>query len=186
MASASTTRTLPLNFVGAAQSEWRISTPFNPTNTIAFVSFRPWYKMAVTVQNECTSASVDLKTGKLKYITFKLSSDKNEIEVEKKQGIDKGKSNEEVYEDFLAQIKASGEPRFALFKFDYNTEAGDSRSKVVFISWIEDSVKIKLKMVYSSAKGDLQSAIGQSSVEILCTESDEMKYETVLEKCRKF
>ncbi len=78
---------------------------------------------------------MDLKTGKLKYITFKLTSDKSEIEVEKKQGIDTGKSNEEAYEDFLAQIKASGEPRFALFKSDYNTEAGGSKSKAVFISW---------------------------------------------------
>ncbi len=78
---------------------------------------------------------MDLKTGKLKYITFKLTSDKSEIEVEKKQGIDEGKGNEEAYEDFLAQITTSGEPRFALFKFDYNTEAGDSRSKAMFISW---------------------------------------------------
>lgn len=81
----------------------------------------------MSVNNECLSAFQDLKLGKKhKYILYALNAGNTEIVVEK--------TSSGTYEDFLGDLP-EGEPRFAIFDFEFEKEDGGKRNKILFISW---------------------------------------------------
>jgi len=134
--------------------------------------------------DECLTAFADLKAGKLQYITFRLTKDRKEVEVEKKQEVQKGKANKEVYDEFVAEIKATGEPRFAVFDFEYDSGEG-LRKRIAFINWIKDDMPVRLKMLYASSKDNIRKKLDGLQAELQCTDEDEIEYQTALEKSQK-
>ncbi|TEB22992.1 actin cross-linking [Coprinellus micaceus] len=131
----------------------------------------------VSVNNECLSAFQDLKLGKKhKYILYALNAGNTEIVVEK--------TSSGTYEDFLGDLP-EGEPRFAIFDFEFEKEDGGKRNKILFISWSPDGSKIKQKMVYASSKDALRRSLQGIAFEVQGTDLEEVSHETVLEKVSK-
>ena len=89
----------------------------------------------VGVSSECLEAYLSLnqqgaeKTSK-KYIIFKLNDELNEIVVEKE-------SDNANYEEFLESLPKNAS-RYVVYDFEYETEDGERRNKLVFVSeaWI--------------------------------------------------
>jgi len=57
----------------------------------------------------------------------------------------------ESWNDLLNVLKPL-EHRFAVFDIDFKTSDGINASKIFFFNWIPDSSKIKVKMLYATAK----------------------------------
>ncbi|KAH9080581.1 Cofilin/tropomyosin-type actin-binding protein-domain-containing protein [Lactarius deliciosus] len=129
---------------------------------------------AVGVNSECLEAFEKLKAGKkLKYIIFTLSKDKTEIVVEKE-------SIAGDYEDFTEDLPAL-ECRWAVYDLELNTEEGKC-NKLVFVSWLPDTAKIKDKTLASSSEDALRRSLEGIALDIQATEFSELGREKVLEK----
>ncbi|KAF8923552.1 cofilin, partial [Dissophora ornata] len=128
----------------------------------------------VQADPECLTAFQELKLGKkLRYIVYKLSDDHKSIVVEKQ-------AVTATYAEFLEHLP-DDDCRWAVYDFDYKIADGE-RNKIVFYTWAPDNAKIKAKMLYSSSKDALRRSLNGVGVEIQGTDSDEVDYETVLEK----
>jgi cofilin len=81
------------------------------------LTFHP-FLTRVGLAKECVPAFEELKLGKkIKYIIFKLSDDKKNIEVEKS-------STECDYETFIGDLPET-ECRYAIYDFEYDLEGGE-------------------------------------------------------------
>ena len=110
----------------------------------------------IAVNDECISLFNDFKLqkgdGQLRYITFKIEGDSEIV-------IDAKGAREKTYEDFSAEVQAADGPRYGVIDVDFTTADGRSNSKIVFISWVPDTAKIKQKMVYSGSKDALKRVL---------------------------
>nr|AAU06199.1 cofilin-like protein [Dactylellina haptotyla] len=141
-------------------------------------------RSGVRVQPECTTAFDELKLGKkFKYIIYGLTNGNTEIEVVKAAPA-AGSSEEEAYEDFMAQFPENG-CLWAIYDFAFKTAEGAPRNKIVFYAWSPDGAPIKAKMVSASSKESLRKSMSGIAVEVQGTDFDEVSFDTVLEKCMK-
>ena len=69
--------------------------------------------------------------------------------------------------------------------FSYETSDGRPTDKVVFVSWIPDTCKVRVKMTYSGTKEAVKSAFVGISVNINATDMSEVTQEIVREACTK-
>ena len=76
------------------------------------------------------------------------------------------------------------EPRYVVVDWAYTTNDGRETDKVVLISWVPDSAKVKQKMLYSGTKSALTSALTGISIMINATDVDEYTSEAINAKCR--
>ncbi|KAF9173747.1 cofilin [Mortierella sp. AD010] len=128
----------------------------------------------VQADPDCVASFQELKLGKkVKFIIFKLSDDNKSIVVEKK-------AETATYDEFLEHLPQD-QCRWAVYDFDYKTPEGD-RNKIVFYTWAPEAAITKSKMVYSSSKDALRRSLNGIAAEIQGTASDEVDYNTVLEK----
>jgi cofilin len=131
----------------------------------------------IPASDECLAAFEALKTKKAsRYLIFTIKDNK-EIVV-----ADKG-APEETYDQFLAKIEKDT-PCYAIFDFEYDTEDGGKRGKIVFIAWVPDTSKVKAKMIYASTKDNLKRKIEGGLVEVQATDASELCYEAVLAKVK--
>ncbi|OMH80210.1 Cofilin [Zancudomyces culisetae] len=107
------------------------------------------------------------------FALFVISADDKTIEVEKE-------SPEKDFTQFINQLP-SDDCRFAVYDFAYEV-AGQQRNKLVFISWIPDTSKIKKKMLYASSKLALCKRLDGIASEIQATDYDEISEKTITEK----
>ncbi|EOO04321.1 putative cofilin protein [Phaeoacremonium minimum UCRPA7] len=143
-----------------------------------------------TVSGECVSAYNDLKLAKkYKYIIFKLSDDLKEIVVEEASA---DKDWENFREKLLtatttSKTGATGKgPRYAVYDFEYSLASGEGdRNKLTFIAWSPDDAGIKAKMVYASSKDALKRALNGIAVELQANDTDDIEYDSVLNKVSK-
>ncbi|KAK7747974.1 cofilin [Cytospora paraplurivora] len=142
------------------------------------------------VNEECVSTWNDLKLSKkYKYIIYKLSDDLKEIVVET---LGTNKDWEEFRSALInaKTVSKTGQegkgPRYAVYDFEYSLSSGEGdRNKLTFIAWSPDDAGIKAKMVYASSKDALKRALSGIAVEIQANDSDDIEFDSVLNKVSK-
>ncbi|KAI9016792.1 hypothetical protein DFJ74DRAFT_678480 [Hyaloraphidium curvatum] len=141
----------------------------------------------ISVDDQCLEAYNALKLGKkYQYLVFKLSDDLKQIVVEKTAPANADKSGAEAeYKAFVASLPKD-DCLYAVYDFFFSSSTGDGeRNKILFISWVPDTAKVKQKMVYAGSKSELRKRFEGVSAEIQATDLDELDYEAVLEKVGK-
>merc|ERR1719329_1006124 len=131
----------------------------------------------ITVSDEVTSLFNDfkLKRTPYKYITFKIEGD---------QVAPPEKIESKDFDDFLGSLPES-EGRFCVLDYSFETSDGRATDKVVFVSWIPDTCKVREKMKYSGTKEAVKSAFVGISVNINATDLSELTAELITEHCNK-
>ena len=78
--------------------------------------------------SECFTVFTDLKIKKnLKFIIYRINDTFDKIVVDKT-------SDSSNYDDFINALPET-ECRYAVYDFEYDSEEGGKRNKLVFISW---------------------------------------------------
>ena len=116
-----------------------------------------------------------MRPNRHKAITFKIEG----TEVVPAEKIDSAD-----FDDFLGALPES-DGRFCVVDFSYETSDGRPTDKVVFVSWIPDTCKVRVKMTYSGTKEAVKSAFVGISVNINATDMSEVTQEIVREACTK-
>ena len=90
------------------------------------------------------------------------------------------------YEDFCKELPEN-EPRYGVIDLDFETKDGRPTSKLIFISWNPDTGKIRDKMLYSSSKESIKSALNGVGIYINATDTAELDLEeSILPVVKKF
>ena len=116
-----------------------------------------------------------MRPNRHKAITFKIEG----TEVVPAEKIDSAD-----FDDFLGALPES-DGRFCVVDFSYETSDGRPTDKVVLVSWIPDTCKVRVKMTYSGTKEAVKSAFVGISVNINATDMSEVTQEIVREACTK-
>ena len=88
------------------------------------------------------------------------------------------------FDDFLGALPED-DGRFCVLDFAYETADGRPTDKVVFVSWIPDTCKVKSKMKYAGTKEAVKSAFVGISVNINATDMSEITRDIIVEQCNK-
>ena len=94
--------------------------------------------------------------------------------------IDEKGAREKTYDDFSACVQAADGPRYGVVDVEFQTADGRDNSKIVFISWVPDTAKIKQKMVYSGSKDALKRVLLGIMVEMNATDASELDFDSCL------
>jgi len=73
--------------------------------------------------------------------------------------------------------------RYAVFDFEWDTKDGCKKSKIVFVTWVPDTAKIRQKMLYASSKDKFKRELDGIQVEIQGTDFSEVEEKVFLDKC---
>lgn len=130
----------------------------------------------IQVDDSCLGTFNELKSKKAhRFIIFKIINDTT-INV-----VATG-ARDQTYDNFVATLKGD-EPCYAIFDFDFDLE-GSPRNKLLLISWIPDTAKIKAKTVYASSKDALVQKVGGGTTNIQASDFAEVSHERVLAKVK--
>jgi len=131
----------------------------------------------ITVPDETVALFDDFKLKRTshKFVTFKIEGD----EVVPAEKID-----DADFDAFLGCLQED-QPRFCILDFQYETTDGRPTDKVVFVSWVPDTCKVREKMKYSGTKEAVKSAFMGISVNINATDLSEVTKEVITEACNK-
>jgi len=130
----------------------------------------------IHVHDDCVLVFNELKTKKAyRYVLFTIQD--NKIVIVKDKG-----ARDETYDAFLAKL-SKDEPCYAAFDFEYDSD-DVKRGKLVFISWIPDTAKVKPKMIYAGTKDALKQKIEGGLVEVQATDASEVTYDAILQKVK--
>lgn len=141
-----------------------------------------YYKQSsgVAVDDEITGTFQEFKLNKkVRYYIYKIEN-KNKIVIEK--------SGERslTYDDFASSLPEN-EPRYGLIDLEFQTKDGRPTSKLIFISWNPDTAKVRDKMIYSSSKEAIKSALNGVGIHINATDQSELDLEeSILPVVKKF
>ena len=130
----------------------------------------------VTVNDEVVTAFTAMKTKKAH--RFLLCSIDGEVK------LTHSADPSATFEDFRAMLK-DDEPVYAAFDYEWDHEDGGKRSKILFISWIPDTAKVKPKMLYASTKDAVKTALGGGVVEVQATGPDEVTTDYIMSRIGK-
>jgi cofilin len=142
----------------------------------------------VVATEECISKYSELKLSrKFRYIIYCIAEDGKSITLEKTSPPADHPNARQAFDDFVASLPAN-DCRYAVFDFEYEKNGcGEGiRNKIIFVAWSPDSAKVKSKMLYASSKDALRKRLEGIATEIQATDSDEIKYTSVLEKIKLF
>ena len=141
----------------------------------------------VVAKEECISIYNDLKLSrKFRFIIYCISEDGSSVTVEKASPPSDHPSSRQAFDAFVKSLP-SNDCRYSVFDFEYEKNGGEGiRNKIIFVAWSPDSAKVKNKMLYASSKDALRKRLEGIATEIQATDSDEIKYESVLEKIKLF
>lgn len=108
------------------------------------------------------------------------------IENKKIIKIDKKGERNASYDDFCASLPEN-EPRYGLIDLEFETKDGRPTSKLVFVTWNPDTGPIRSKMLYSSSKEAIKSALNGVGIHINATDRAELDLEeSILPVVKKF
>jgi cofilin len=137
----------------------------------------------VTVNQQCLETYSDLKLRKkYRYIIYRINDQSTEIIVEKTA--ERTGDSPAQYEE-LIQVLPETECRWVVYDFEFEKGDAGKRSKLMFISWVPDSAKIKPKMLAASSRQALRQALQGIAGEIQATDISEVAFEQVLDKANK-
>jgi len=128
----------------------------------------------VTVDEFCVSTFNELKLGHShRYVTFRINDTASSIIV------DKTGTPADTWQDFVRELPKE-EPRYAVFDFEWTGPDG-KRSKILFVSWIPESAKIKGKMLYAGSKDGFVKKLVGIGKHLQATDASEIEYKVALE-----
>ena len=129
----------------------------------------------VVANDEVVTTFNDIKMGhKHKYAIFKINDDFTEVVVETT-------SNDASYDNFIAALPPKS-CRYVVYDFDFKSDDGGDRSKILFIVWAPDSAKIKEKMLITSSKDAVKKKLVGIGKEVQATDLSEVAYDTIKEQ----
>ncbi|XP_061162905.1 uncharacterized protein LOC133172108 [Saccostrea echinata] len=142
----------------------------------------------VALSDECLDVYQDLQGSKKKYryIIYKLNDDFSEIVVDTTKPREEGGVTE-AYEEFCSKLFEAAENRqgrYGVFDIHYNVDTREL-DKVVFFTWVADTLPIKQKMLYASSAKALRGKMTGVHTEIQCNDASDLKLESVIAKCRQ-
>ena len=115
-----------------------------------------------------------------RYFIYQVSKDKKSIVMEKTGDASK------TYDDFVDDLPED-DCRYGLIDLAFETDEGRETSKMVFISWIPDTAKIRSKMLYAGSKEAIKSALVGVGISIQATDHSELDLDaSVLPVVKKF
>lgn len=128
----------------------------------------------IAVDDTCVTAFNDMKLKKAsRYVIF-------QIEGETSVKVSSVGAREKTYDDFVAEL-GKEQPAYAVFDFDYDFE-GAPRNKLLFVSWIPDTARIKVKTVYAATKDAVVQKIGSGTFMVQASDYSQVAKEAVLKK----
>jgi len=125
----------------------------------------------ITVDDSCVTAFNDLKARKARYITMKIVADTS-VKVASVGARDK------TWADFVGEL-TKDDPCYAVFDFDYDFE-GVPRNKLLLVSWIPDTAKIRIKTIYAATKDAVIQKCGAGTTHYSASDYGQVAHETVL------
>ncbi|KAH7188086.1 uncharacterized protein B0J16DRAFT_396264 [Fusarium flagelliforme] len=130
---------------------------------------------SITIHRSVIQTTDKVRSGDLKYATFKISRD-SEIVVDRT-------STDSDWESFLADIPVS-KPRFALYHF--NSDNGLRRmDKVIFINWLPVTARVKARAIYFTFNCTLRYSFMFTGRPIEATDFDELTYKRIAKLVRE-
>merc|ERR1719160_2427056 len=106
------------------------------------------------------------------------------IESKKQIVIDDMGPKEKTYEDFVAAITSSGEPRYAVVDVDYETDDGRPQEKLAFIMYSPDDCGVKDKMLYASSKDAIKKKLVGFAKELQTNDKSELEKAEVVKQMK--
>ena len=100
-----------------------------------------------------------------RYVLFEIGEDQKTVVV-KGEPVAKGGTCKEDWDAFATVLNGEmvNSPCYACFDFDWEAADGHAVTKLIFVTWVPDSAKIKIKMLTASTKDAVKRAfvgIGQ-------------------------
>jgi cofilin len=140
---------------------------------------------SITVNDDVISAFNDMKLKKqYSYLIFKINEDRTKIVLESSGAPqNEGGGMGALWEKFIKSFPES-EPRYGVINFVYQTDDGGPKEKIIFVSWIPDSAKQRLKMLYTSSKDALLKALYGIGLIIQVTDNSELNFQNILEQIK--
>jgi cofilin len=132
----------------------------------------------VTVADDVITQFNDMKLNRLKakYIIYKIDGPSIVSDVI-------GESAD--WADFIKDIPAD-DCRYALYDMDFTSGDDRAMNKLVMISWVPDTAKVKAKMLYAGSKEGLNRAFDGVGTKVHATDMSELTKEAVVDACKKF
>ncbi|XP_078342628.1 uncharacterized protein LOC144628403 isoform X2 [Oculina patagonica] len=131
----------------------------------------------ILVKEECIAAFKEIKDKhQWKYVIFKLSNDKQFIEVYKKVEMS-------TYDEFVKLFRID-ECFYALYEFNYQTEDRGPASKIVLFSWTPEDCQ-KEKMIYASSRVIFQNKISPHIPSVEATDQEDLEEENVTRRIQQ-
>lgn len=103
---------------------------------------------------------------------------------EKYADTDTGKSTK-VWYAFAEELKASKDPKIGICYLDFNKKDGAATDKLVFVYWMPETSKPKLRMIYSSTKESLKKKLNTSFAEVQKTDPEDIDYVEIVKDITK-
>lgn len=113
------------------------------------------------------------------FLTFKINDKGKEIVLDKIADAGEG------FEEFVEQLPED-DGLYGVIDVKYETSDNRSTSKMIFVSWVPDTMRIKKKMLYAGSKEALKSTLDGVGISINCTDLSEIDYESVLQRLKKY
>jgi len=109
------------------------------------------------------------------FILFKIGNDKKTIIIDKKV------DNFDSYDDFLKTIEdVEKQCRYAIVDISFETTDNRPTSKMVMVSWIPDTAKIREKMMYAGSKQALQSSCSGIGIQIDASDFSDLDFDSMI------
>ena len=105
-------------------------------------------------------------------MTFKIENKKKILLHEKGE-------NGEGYEEFVSKLP-DDEGRYCIVDVPFETADGRTTSKLVFISWVPDTMKAMVKMIYAGSRESIKNVFEGVGVSLQCSGLEDLDYESVI------
>jgi cofilin len=141
----------------------------------------------ITPNPECAIEFGKLKDSKTyRYTVMKITADYKKVEVITDDCTAPGGTCEEDWKKFAEMCtgKYATEPLYAVFDFDWEAEDGHAASKILFVTWVPETAKIKSKMLTTSTKEAVKRALVGIGQDFQATDASEITYDCALDKCK--
>jgi len=155
----------------------------------------------IRVDDECVTKFNELKLGKgsLKWIIFMISDDYKSIVVEDDskmaaERIDDAEkaASYDFYRETLIASKSKNKAgqegpgaRYGVFDVEYTLGNEGKRSKITFFSWCPDNASPNVRMVLSSSRESLRSALNGLAADIQANDTDDLEEAEVMSRVAK-
>jgi cofilin len=132
----------------------------------------------IKVADECVTAFNEMKQKKQsRFVIFKIVNN----EAVKVAHVSERTA---TYDDFVAYLNQDkDDPFYAVFDFEMEAE-GVTRGKLLLLSWIPDTAKVRSKMVYASTKESLKAKIDGGLMDIQANDFSSICYDAVAAKVK--